>query len=351
MWRGARSILLALVPIATLSGVVLPPATASARNLLPPCPSYIEQAFWSSCKGTATEPNGDKYVGEWNLGQWDGYGTLTFATGVKVVGEFQDGWVNGQATETWPDGLKYVGQFKDGKKNGQGTVTSPDGLKYVGQFKDGDWSGRGTMTRPNGLKYVGQFKDGKWNGQATLIFPDGRRYVGQFKDNKRNGQGTEYLADGSIGPSGLWADGEFVGASAPAASPTRSAGGTEVALLQEGGTFAVPVIINGGTTLNFTLDSGASDVSIPVDVVMTLFRAGTLDDTDFLGAQTYRLADGSTMPSTTFRIRSLKVGNTVLENVTGSVAPVAGGLLLGQSFLTRFKSWSIDNQRQVLILN
>jgi hypothetical protein len=27
---------------------------------------------------------------------------------------------------------------------------------------------------------------------------------------------------------------------------------------------------------------------------------------------------------------------------------VAGGLLLGQSFLSRFKSWSIDNQRQAL---
>ena len=50
-------------------------------------------------------------------------------------------------------------------------------------------------------------------------------------------------------------------------------------------------------------------------------------------------------------IRSLRVGDKVLENVTGSVAPVAGGLLLGQSFLTRFKSWSIDNQRQALVLN
>jgi hypothetical protein len=45
-----------------------------------------------------------------------------------------------------------------------------------------------------------------------------------------------------------------------------------------------------------------------------------------------------------------RVGARVLENVVGSVAPVQGGLLLGQSFLSRFKSWSIDNQRQVLIL-
>jgi predicted aspartyl protease len=63
------------------------------------------------------------------------------------------------------------------------------------------------------------------------------------------------------------------------------------------------------------------------------------------------MADGSTVPSRRFRIRSLKVGDRVLENVTGSIAPVAGSLLLGQSFLTRFKSWSIDNQRQALVLN
>ena len=29
---------------------------------------------------------------------------------------------------------------------------------------------------------------------------------------------------------------------------------------------------------------------------------------------------------------------------------MAGGLLLGQSFLSRFNTWSIDNQRQALIL-
>jgi hypothetical protein len=51
-----------------------------------------------------------------------------------------------------------------------------------------------------------------------------------------------------------------------------------------------------------------------------------------------------------FRIRSLKVGDQVLENVLGSEAPASAILLLGQSFLSRFRSWSIDNQRKVLVL-
>ena len=54
--------------------------------------------------------------------------------------------------------------------------------------------------------------------------------------------------------------------------------------------------------------------------------------------------------SKTFRIRSLKVGDKVIENVQGSVASVNGSLLLGQSFLGRFKSWLMDNTRHVLVL-
>ena len=82
-----------------------------------------------------------------------------------------------------------------------------------------------------------------------------------------------------------------------------------------------------------------------------LLRTGTITDTDFLGTQKYRMADGSSVPSQQFMIRSLKVGDRTLNDVTGSIAPVEGGLLLGQSFLRRFKSWSIDNQREALILN
>jgi uncharacterized protein len=130
-----------------------------------------------------------------------------------------------------------------------------------------------------------------------------------------------------------------------------NSGSTSVAVENEGGTFLVPVLINDQLTLKFVIDSGASDVSIPADVVLTLMRTGTLTKDEFLGSQTYRLADGSTAPSQTFLIRSLKVGDRVLENVKGTIAPVEGSLLLGQSFLSRFRSWSFDNRRGVLILN
>jgi len=60
-----------------------------------------------------------------------------------------------------------------------------------------------------------------------------------------------------------------------------------VAMEQEGGVYVVPVRLNGAITLNAVVDSGASDVSIPADVVLTLMRAKTISDEDFLGEQTY----------------------------------------------------------------
>ncbi len=128
-----------------------------------------------------------------------------------------------------------------------------------------------------------------------------------------------------------------------------SASATSVPMREVGGIYVVPVLINDAITLNFIVDSGAADVSIPADVVMTLVRAGTLAKSDFLGEKTYVLADGSTVPSQTFRIRSLKVGGKVVENVTGSIASEKSNPLVGQSFLGRFKSWSVDNAKHALI--
>jgi len=91
-----------------------------------------------------------------------------------------------------------------------------------------------------------------------------------------------------------------------------------VPLLKEGRGYLVPVLINNAITLNFVIDSGADDVSIPADVVLTLFRTGTLRESDFIGSVTYRLADGSTVPSKTFRFNSLTVGTKKLEGVISS---------------------------------
>jgi len=127
-------------------------------------------------------------------------------------------------------------------------------------------------------------------------------------------------------------------------------GTTEVALLSESGILHVPVLVNDSLALNFVVDSGASDVTIPEDVAKTLMQNGTLTGADFRALRIYIMADGTRMPSQMFMLRSLKVGDREVRDVTASITKPGGPLLLGQSFLRKFKSWSIDNRRKVLVL-
>src|SRR5438132_5994449 len=74
----------------------------------------------------------------------------------------------------------------------------------------------------------------------------------------------------------------------------------EIQLVSHGGTFSVAVRLNDSISLNFVLDTGATDVAIPADVVSTLLRTGTLTERDFVGRVTYVMADGSKLPSLRF---------------------------------------------------
>jgi hypothetical protein len=130
----------------------------------------------------------------------------------------------------------------------------------------------------------------------------------------------------------------------------RSASAETIKLDFQGGVYTVPVRINDAFTLGFVLDSGASDTSIPADVLLTLFRTRTIAATDFIGTRTYVLADGSRVPGDRFIVRELKIGDHVLKNVQVSIGSVKGEPLLGQSFLSRLPSYTIDNRQKALVI-
>jgi clan AA aspartic protease (TIGR02281 family) len=132
---------------------------------------------------------------------------------------------------------------------------------------------------------------------------------------------------------------------------SNAAGPQTVQLKRNGGVYVVPVLVNNAITLDFVIDSGAADVSIPVDVALTLIRAGTIAGTDLFGTRTYRLADGSQLENTQVHIREMKVGNVVVSDVRASVSSMRAVPLLGQSFLSRLSSWSVDNSRHLLVLS
>ena len=112
-------------------------------------------------------------------------------------------------------------------------------------------------------------------------------------------------------------------------SLTSAAEAIEVPLVKEGGVYTIPVRINDVLTLDFIIDSGASEVQVPADVALTLLRTRTISQDDFLPGQTYRLADGSTAKSSRFVIKELRIGLDTVNHVEAGISPVEGPLLLG----------------------
>ena len=131
----------------------------------------------------------------------------------------------------------------------------------------------------------------------------------------------------------------------------QAAAAETIQLQKHVGGYLVSGRVNGAVTVNFVLDTGASDVLIPEDVAQALTRAGKLDRSDYIGMQTYVLADGSRVPSKRIVLRELTVGGQTVSNVTASIGRSRSPALLGQSFLSKFPSWTLDNERHVLVLS
>lgn len=124
----------------------------------------------------------------------------------------------------------------------------------------------------------------------------------------------------------------------------------ELALRRVNGIYELPVRINNALTLNFIVDTGAAEVSIPDEVGLSLVRAGVLQPRDALPDRIYTDACGQAVRRRRVMLRSLKVGSFEVRNVPASIGGSAGLLLLGQSFLARVPSWTIDNRRQVIAI-
>jgi len=127
--------------------------------------------------------------------------------------------------------------------------------------------------------------------------------------------------------------------------------GNRVQMTKIGNLYEVPVELNGVLKIKFLLDTGASDVFISPDVLLTLSRSGTLKETDFAGTSIYNFANGKTEECKRYMLKAIKVGNREVLNIVCAVANnINVDMLLGQSFLKRLGSYKIDNATSQLIL-
>jgi clan AA aspartic protease (TIGR02281 family) len=116
-----------------------------------------------------------------------------------------------------------------------------------------------------------------------------------------------------------------------------------------GGTPRVAVAIDGACCVSFTVDSGASDVSVSPELFSIMVKHGRVTKADLIDVVKYQTANGVT-EGLRFRMPPMTVGGRTVHGVTGSVSKNSNSLLLGQSFLKRFRFWAIDNANGVLVL-
>lgn len=91
-----------------------------------------------------------------------------------------------------------------------GTFSASNGDVYIGEWRDNKPHGWGTSTFRDGQRHVGEYRDGKRNGQGRWTYADGEKYVGEWRDDKEHGPGIEYRADGTVGRSGVWSEGNLI---------------------------------------------------------------------------------------------------------------------------------------------
>ena len=128
------------------------------------------------------------------------------------------------------------------------------------------------------------------------------------------------------------------------------AGLNEVPFVKLGGVYEVQVELNDVLKIRLIIDSGASEVLIAPDVALTLYRTGTITESDWLPGKTYRFADGSTAQSARFLLKRIKIGNRSFDSVPCAISSqISAPMLLGQSVLERLGKYTFDYDRGVIV--
>ncbi|MBK8310438.1 MAG: retroviral-like aspartic protease family protein [Chitinophagaceae bacterium] len=126
---------------------------------------------------------------------------------------------------------------------------------------------------------------------------------------------------------------------------------SKISLIEENGVFSIKATIGGKVLTKFILDSGAGECNISSDLEKKLIENGIIKNTDYLNSGLYKLADGTIIENRRVKISKILIGNKQIKNVIVSIGPSNSPNLLGQSFLNKLDSWSIDNSKKILIVH
>ena len=83
----------------------------------------------------------------------------------------------------------------------------------------------------------------------------------------------------------------------------------EISLIDNNGIYMVPITLNGTVNVAGILDTGASEMFLPFNVIATLIQSGSINSKDILKSGTYTLADGTVKTRERVNIEKIKIGN------------------------------------------
>jgi aspartyl protease family protein len=135
-----------------------------------------------------------------------------------------------------------------------------------------------------------------------------------------------------------------VASETPRVEVSESGEKTIVKIKKVNGVYEIPTEING-VEMYFIFDTGAGLISISETEAIFLYKQGKLSEQDIIGKANFSDANGDISEGTIINLKTVKIGNRVLENIQASVVHNLGApLLMGQSALEKFGKISIDYQ-------
>jgi hypothetical protein len=148
-------------------------------------------------------PEGDKYEGQWEAGEFHGEGTFIWVLGKEQYdGCWKKGARHGRGRMAFSNGDFYDGDWLEGERTGEGLYVYANGDRYEGQWQAGQRVGRGTLKYSNGDRFEGQWVADQRVGDAVYTYFNSNVYRGPYVADKKCGM-AEYTyknGDKFIGP-------------------------------------------------------------------------------------------------------------------------------------------------------
>ena len=297
----------------------------------------FSQCIVGNCEngeGTYIFKDKTKIIGSWKDNKATGNCQIFYTDGSSYNGEMKENQLYGVGKLITKDNVIYEGFFINGFLNGKGKRSDPDGYTLEGNFINDTLTGVGSIKYSSGSVYKGEILNFLRNGKGIYQELNGDTFEGNFKGNKIHGEGIwKYAKGGSL--KGTWFDGKFI------SGPNLNGKNENILNLipTSGGVYEVNVTFNKVLKIDMILDTGASEVFLTPDIVLTLFKAKTISEEDILEGGYFMDASGNVNKSVRFNMKEIKLGNVTLENVNcGINTKIDGVNLFGLSALKKLKS-------------